>query len=367
MAGLDLAAPFAPQTPAQQLGELAKYAEEQGADEADLYGDGKWIQDLEGTVASDLGKPAGAFFVSGIMAQQCLLKVYQRNVADPAGKVDADLISFHPTSHLEVHEQNSYVELLHMRARLVGERGRALCLADVEAAFSEGRLPHTLVVELPQREDGGVTPTWEELTRLRAWCTEHKVKMHLDGARLWEVQPFYERSRAEIVALFDSAYVSFYKGIGGMVGAMLVGSADDVAAARIWRRRFGGTVFTQFPAVLSARMCYDRHVDSFKARADKLRSVVADLTALSPRFRFQPAVPTSCFVHFYIRGSKESIIAARDAVRSEHGIMVSGNMRGVFEEECYWEWKMGPANMVIPNEEFVRGWKLFLSHFGEQP
>ena len=61
----------------------------------------------------------------------------------------------------------------------------------------------------------------------------------MDGARLWESLPFYQndggasRSAADVCAPFDSVYVSFYKGLGGMTGAMLVGSDDMIAEARV--------------------------------------------------------------------------------------------------------------------------------------
>ena len=58
------------------------------------------------------------------------------------------------------------------------------------------------------------------------------VKMHMDGARLWEVQPFFDKPLSQICALFDSVYVSFYKGVAAMSGAMLLGTADFIAQAR---------------------------------------------------------------------------------------------------------------------------------------
>jgi len=79
------------------------------------------------------------------------------------------------------------------------------------------------------------------------------VPVHLDGARLWESQPFYDRPHAEIAALADSVYVSFYKGLGGLAGAALAGPADLVAQSRRWRTRHGGTLFTLAPYAVAAR------------------------------------------------------------------------------------------------------------------
>jgi threonine aldolase len=76
-------------------------------------------------------------------------------------------------------------------------------------------------LELPQREIGGLLPEWDDLVAQAAWTRERGIALHLDGARLWEAAPFYERSYAEIAGLFDSVYVSFYKGLGALAGPRL--------------------------------------------------------------------------------------------------------------------------------------------------
>jgi len=188
--------------------------------------------------------------------------------------------------------------------------------------------------------------------------------MHMDGARLWEVQPFYARPHRDIAALFDSVYVSLYKGLGAMVGAVLVAPSDDVAACRIWRRRFGGTIITAFPAVASAHMCFADNFDGFAQRTTKLQGVVKRISEIEGAegvFRFQPPVPTSPFVHFYIRATRESIERARDKVQEATGIVVFPSLRETRGDESYWEWKMGPNNLSIPDDKFVEGWTCFLA------
>jgi hypothetical protein len=73
-----------------------------------------------------------------------------------------------------------------------------------------------LLVELPQREIGGLLPAWDDLVAQVGWARDRDTAVHLDGARLWEAAAGYERSPAEVAALFDSVYVSFYKGIGAL-------------------------------------------------------------------------------------------------------------------------------------------------------
>ena len=108
-------------------------------------------------------------------------------------------------------------------------------------------------IELPLRDAGFVLPTWDELVAFTDRSHERGVPVHFDGARLWESQPFYDRSLAEIAALADSVYVSFFKGLGAMAGAAATGPGDLMEQARRWRTRHGGTLFTMLPYAVAAR------------------------------------------------------------------------------------------------------------------
>ena len=101
-----------------------------------------------------------------------------------------------------------------------------------------------------------------ECARERGW------HVHLDGARLWESGPFYGRSYAQIAALFDSVYVSFYKGIGAVAGAMLCGSRPLVEEARIWQRRHGGNLVALYPYASVAEQSFDARISRMRAYRD---------------------------------------------------------------------------------------------------
>src|SRR5262245_19858038 len=204
---------------------------------------------------------------SGTMAQQIALRIW----ADRRG---SKVVAFHPTSHLELHEQRGYAHLHGLEARLVGGPRSLLTRADLDAVPDRVA---ALLIELPQREIGGQLPSWEELQSQVAWARERGTALHLDGARLWETQPFYGRALAEIAEPFDSVYVSFYKILGGISGAGLAGPADFVAEARTWLRRHGGNLVTQSPQVLSARAgLRDRlpRVPLYVERARRIASVL---------------------------------------------------------------------------------------------
>ena len=119
-----------------------------------------------------------------------------------------------------------------------------ITLADLEEVAEYAA---ALLIELPQREIGGRLPAWDDLVAQTALARSHGAAVHLDGARLLESLPFYGRTAAEVAALFDSVYVSLYKGLGGIAGCLLAGDEQLVAEAREWRHRHGGTLFELWP------------------------------------------------------------------------------------------------------------------------
>jgi threonine aldolase len=166
------------------------------------------------------------------MAQQIVLRAH----ADRSHSLH---VAFHLTCHLEIHEQKGY-QLLHgLYGVLVGSPYRLMTLDDLKTVKEPLA---ALLLELPKREIGGQLPTWDELTTIVNWARARNIVLQLDGARLWECQPFYQRSYAEIAGLFDTVYVSFYKILGGITGAMLLGPEEVIAEARIWQRRQGGNL-----------------------------------------------------------------------------------------------------------------------------
>jgi hypothetical protein len=260
---------------------------------------------------------------------------------------------------------------------LVGEFHRTMVLADFETQSVEVRKGDVVVLELPQRMNGGGCMPWTQLEALSKKIRREGARLHMDGARLWEVQPFYDRSLGEICALFDTVYVSFYKGLGGMSGAMLCGGSSLVAHAKGWRERLAGNVFTLSPQWIDAQAQLRAHKDGFGARLAKLRGVVWELSEdLDVRkiLRFEPCVPESCMVHVYIMGgsSPAALEAAHERVISATGIRLWNNLRGVgyaidsttTKNEQYFEWNMGPANSAFPNQVFLDGWRAFAKELG---
>jgi len=247
--------------------------------------------------------------ISGTMAQLIALRIW----CERAGHF---CVAMHPTAHLELHEERAYARLHRLDSILLGPRDRPTLALDLAASHERAA---ALLIELPAREIGGRLPGWDELEALAALARERGVKLHLDGARLWEAQAFYApKTLADICALFDSVYVSFYKGIGALAGAMLLGSQDFIAESRIWRRRQGGTLVQLHPFVASAAMRIDAQLakmPAYRARALALGQALAAIEGLV----IDPQPPQVNLFHLHLPARATAVAEARDRLAAQEG------------------------------------------------
>ncbi|MFI8452864.1 threonine aldolase family protein [Streptomyces erythrochromogenes] len=232
----------------------------------DIYGDGI-VAELERRVAELLGTQDAAFFPSGTMAQQVALRCW-------AGRTGNPVVALHPMSHPEMWEGDALSTVSGLRVVHPATGARQMTAEEVEAV----REPFgTLMLELPLREAGFLLPTWDELQALVEAGREREAAIHFDGARLWESTVHFGRPLPEIAGLANSVYVSFYKSLGGLSGAALAGSREFVEETRVWRHRYGGQIFRQFPQALAALAGLERELPRLPSYVAQARTVAGAL------------------------------------------------------------------------------------------
>jgi threonine aldolase len=275
----------------------------------DRYGAGGVVADLEGEVASLLGKPAAAFLPSGTMAQQVALRVH----ADRTGR---RAVLWHPTSHLELHESQAAERLHGLLGRPVGDPRLLLTLDDLREVAEP---PAALLLELPQREIGGRLPAWDDLVAQVGWARDRGGAAHLDGARRLECRSFFGRSGAEVADLFDSVYLSLYKGLGGVAGCLLAGDEQLVAQAREWRHRHGGTLFAMWPYAAAGLAGLRLRAPRMPAYVGHAREVAAALSALDG-VEVVPDPPLTPMMHVYLDAPADQLTAAMRRLAVDDGL-----------------------------------------------
>jgi len=380
--------------PAEELEKLAEACRVLGIDEWDMYGDfhksNSFLREFESTIAAELGKEDAVFMPSGVMAQTIALLIHQRE--------NRPGFACHHSSHLLIHEQEGYRKLAGMIPKIVSTVPISIedTFPDIapltyDALVDQVAEPSdlsTLILELPHRELGGKCTPIDDIEKMRKFCDENDVAFHCDGARLFEATAFYQKSPAELSRNFDSVYLSFYKGLGGLSGAMLAGEESFCKEARVWLRRFGGNLFTFLPYIVSAMDGYERRwkepTFSFNEKHAKLKSIIEGLHSepkLNNVIRFDPPNPQVNMIHVFLKISAETCTRVLDEVANETGIRVLHRIREIpendgdipsgneqFHKQGYQtraEWTMGDANGSIDDAHYLLGWRAFTKALAE--
>jgi threonine aldolase len=202
----------------------------------DVYGEDPTVLALEERMAALLGHEAALFCVTGSMAN--LLGV--RCLTEPGQEVLCDT-----QAHIARAEMGAHGALHGLTMRtFTSVRGR-LDVAEVAKIISPDAGPYlvstaAVAVENTHNFGGGTIQPLDQLEAVGQLCRDHGLGYHLDGARIWHAHAATGASLDTYGTLFDTVTVSFSKGLGAPVGSVLASSADQIARARIWRKRLGG-------------------------------------------------------------------------------------------------------------------------------
>ena len=211
----------------------------------DVYGEDPTVNALEEYVAEILGKEAAMYVSSGTMSNQVAVRTH----TEPGDEILID-----ENSHIYFYEAGGTAALSGVICSLIsGERG-VFGSKEMEAVIS-GKEPHTTIMRpvdlhLPRSKlvclentnnrGGGKVWPLEKLAEVEKTARANGLKMHLDGARIWNAAAALKVHETEIARYFDSISVCFSKGLGAPVGSALVGSDDFIMEARRFRKQFGG-------------------------------------------------------------------------------------------------------------------------------
>lgn len=320
----------APKTIREQLLDIADAARPD--EHPDRYGAGELLESFEREIAAMLGKEAAVFMPSGTMAQQIALRVH-------CERQNLQTVALHPQSHLLVSENGALTRLHGLKPLPVGERNRLYTLQDLESVRER---VGALLLELPERNIGGALRPWDELEAIAHWARENGTALHLDGARLWESQPYYGISLADIASIFDTVYVSFYKILGAIAGAALAGPKEIVDESRAWQWRHGGRLVQQYPMIVSARLGLERYLPRIPLYCERARAI-ARIFSEFENVLVTPNPPPTNMMHVYVRGDRERLKESALRISEETGVWM-------------------PAGW---NESEIPGWAMFELSCGE--
>lgn len=193
---------------------------------------------LEQTVAQLAGKEAGLFCVSGTLSNQIALRTH---LFQPPYSILCDY-----RAHVYTHEAAGLAILSQaMVVPVIPSNGNYMTLKDIKRHYvpDDGDIhgAPTKAISLENTLHGMVYPL-EELVRIRAWCLENNIKLHCDGARIWNGAVAASVPMKQFGELFDSISICLSKSMGAPIGSVLVGDLKFIKKANHFRKQQGGGI-----------------------------------------------------------------------------------------------------------------------------
>ncbi len=204
----------------------------------DMFGEDPTVRRLEEVVATRLGKPAALFVPSGTMANQIAIRCHVQ---------PGDDVLCSDGAHIKWYEAGASAALSAVQLVTIGHGG--LFTADeLTATFQPERTDHAsppsrlLCLENTHNRGGGSIWPMHQLYEVARVGRQLGLRLHLDGARLWNAAVALAVPDAEIAAPFDTVAVCLSKGLGAPVGSLVCGPQDIIHRARRFRKMYGGAM-----------------------------------------------------------------------------------------------------------------------------
>lgn len=273
----------------------------------DVFSEDPTVNELQEYVADLLGKEAALFVPSGTMANQISLA---------AQTARGDEILLDEDAHILNYESGAPAMLSGLQLRTLRGVNGHLTPDLINGAARTGGMSHyapqTLVeIENTHNRSGGTAYSMEELRAVRAAADTHHMRIHLDGARLWNAAVYLGVKESEIAAFGNSVSVCFSKGLGAPVGSAVAGSRDFIEQAHRYRKAYGGGM-RQAGIIAAGALHAVQHHRARLAEDHANARNLADCLRTSKYLKLSDEIQTNIII-VYIENSQ---LSAQDVVDS---------------------------------------------------
>lgn len=257
----------------------------------DVYGEDPMVNELQGRVAKLLGKEASLFVPSGTMANLLAFIAQSRPGQTLVLSEDA-----HPYNY----EAGNVAAIGGLLTRTIHGVYGQITRSQVEPYLTQSPDHHfsqTTVVSIENTTNrgGGTIYALETLQELRAMANAHAMKLHCDGARIWNAVVESDYTAEEFAEYCDTISFCFSKGLGCPVGSILAGPKATIEEAHRFRKMLGGGMRQAGVLAAAALYALDEHIDRLRddhRRARAFREALEDL----PGVHFPGPTPTNIVI-----------------------------------------------------------------------
>lgn len=284
----------------------------------DVLGDDPTVIRLQERVAELLGKEAACFVPSGSMANLTAIRAQ----TEPGDEIIAA-----KDSHFYLYETGGFAAVCGCSARFIETEDGRFSPEDIAPAmrapqhhFPRSRL---LVVENTHNKGGGTVWPLERVRSVAARGRELGLRVHLDGARVWNACAATGVSPAEFAEPFDTVSCCFSKGLGAPVGSAVAGDAATIARVHHFRKMLGGTMRQSGVLAAAALHALEHHRERL-IRDHENAALLARGLAEVPGVRVRPSEPASNMVYFELDEGGPDAATLCAALR-EAGVLMMAN------------------------------------------
>lgn len=255
------------------------------------------VNALEAKAAQMFGKEAALYCPSGTMTNQIAIKVHTQ----PLDEVICDHYS-----HVYQYETGGYAFNSGVAMNLIeGKNGKITAdqvATAIKPVYDWLPISKLVVLENTCNKGGGSFYTLDEIKPIQQVCQERGLKLHLDGARLFNALVETKESTQDVGAHFDSISICLSKGLGAPVGSLLIGDQEFIRQARRFRKVMGGGMRQAGFLAAAANYALDHQVERLKTDNDRAKKIGALLESLSYVANVRPVA--SNIVIFDLKGEQ---------------------------------------------------------------
>jgi len=283
----------------------------------DVYGEDPTVNRLEQRAAEMMGKEAGLFVPSGTMGNTIGIKIHTEHGQEVICESRAHLLDW---------ELSMLAWFSGCLIRPVASEDGILRWEDVRAAIRPAS-PHcapTRVVEIENTHNmaGGTVYPMDVLEQVCGNAHDAGLKVHLDGARIFNAACYLNRPARDLAAHADSVMFCLSKGLGAPVGSMLVGTAEAIARGRAYRKRLGGAMRQVGVLAAAGLVALEEMPHRLGEDHANARYLAAEFARL-PGIQLDPSRVQTNIVIFDVTGTRKTP-AELSAKLKERGVLING-------------------------------------------
>jgi threonine aldolase len=232
----------------------------------DVFGEDPTVNRLQERMATLFGKERALFVPSGTMGNEICIKV----LTEPGDEVIVE-----EDSHVFIYETAAPSILSAVQMKTLPGRNGMISFEDIERAIRPQAyyLPRTKLICLENthgRSGGAILPL-KQIEQISGYARSRNIRLHLDGARLWNASVATGISMRDYGRYFDTLSVCFSKGLGAPIGSMILGDERIVESARRYRKIFGGGMRQVGILAAAANYALEHNVDRLREDHDKAK------------------------------------------------------------------------------------------------